>query len=377
MTTIPERRQRRPLQQPANLFRESGIAKSPTHGRRYSDQAVPLPEKALIAQIRRMAKPHRRRHADRSVRPTRRVILTGIGDDCAVLRLPPGQESLVTTDFTLEGIHFRRDWHPPESVGHRCLARGLSDIAAMGGKPVAAFLSLALPRDLSQAWVGGFARSLISLGEKFGVTLAGGDTAESPNGILADIIVVGSAPKGKAVLRSGARPGDRIFVSGELGGSAAAVLQMRAKQMRSKPKNKLNPRDYRRHFYPEPRIEVGRILREKSLATAMIDTSDGLSTDLAHLCEQSGVGAELDAALIPRARVGKPAREVDLDLALHGGEDYELLFTARPGKRVPALIAGVALTCIGQVTRQQLILLRNLKGIAYELEPRGWQHFQR
>jgi thiamine-monophosphate kinase len=305
------------------------------------------------------------------------VILTGIGDDCAVLRLLPGQESLVTTDFTLEGIHFRRDWHPPESVGHRCLARGLSDIAAMGGKPVAAFLSLALPQDLSQAWVGRFARSLISLGEKFGVTLAGGDTAESPHGILADIIVVGSAPKGKAVLRSGARPGDRIFVSGELGGSAAAVFEMRAKQTRSKPNKKLNPRDYHRHFYPMPRIEVGRILREKSLATAMIDTSDGLSTDLAHLCEQSGVGAELDAALVPRARVGKPAREVDLDLALHGGEDYELLFTARPGKRVPALIAGVALTCIGQVTRQRLILLRNLKGIAYELEPRGWQHFQR
>jgi thiamine-monophosphate kinase len=372
VTTIPERLQRRPLQQPANIFRESGIAKSPTQGRRYSDQAVPLPEKALIAQIRRMAKPHRRMQSDRSVRPARRVIFTGIGDDCAVLRLPSGQESLVTTDFTLEGIHFRRDWHPPESAGHRCLARGLSDIAAMGGEPLAAFLSLALPRDLSQAWVGRFARSLISLGEKFGVTLAGGDTAESPSGILADIIVVGSAPKAKAVLRSGARPGDRIFVSGALGGSAAAVLQMR-----TKPKKKLDPRDYRRHFYPEPRIEVGRILREKSLTTAMIDTSDGLSTDLAHLCEQSGVGAELDAALIPRARVGKPAREVDLDLALHGGEDYELLFTARPGKRVPALLAGVALTCIGQVTRQRLILLRNLKGIAHELEPRGWQHFQR
>ena len=193
---------------------------------------MPLPEKALIAQIRRMARPGRRGQAGKacpalvegSARPTR----VGIGDDCAVLRLLPGHESLVTTDFTLEGIHFRRDWHPPESVGHRCLARGLSDIAAMGGEPVAAFLSLALPRDLPQAWVGRFARSLISLAEKFGVTLAGGDTAESPNGILADIIVVGSAPKGRSVLRSGAQPGDRIFVSGELGGSAAAVLQMRA-----------------------------------------------------------------------------------------------------------------------------------------------------
>lgn len=333
---------------------------------------MPLPEKALIAQIRRMAKSSTRGR----VLGSNRVISTGIGDDCAVLRLSPGQESrrveiLVTTDFTLEGIHFRRDWHPPESVGHRCLARGLSDIAAMGGEPIATFLSLALPRDLPQAWVGRFARGLISLAEKFGVALAGGDTAESPNGILADIIVVGAAPKGKSILRSGASPGDRIFVSGQLGGSAAAVLQMR-----TKPKTKVNPRNYSRHFYPEPRIELGRILREKGLASAMIDLSDGLSTDLSHLCEESNVGAELESALIPRASVGKPAREVDLDLALHGGEDYELLFTARPGKRIPAQIAGVALTHIGNITRPRIILVRNLKGIAYRLEPRGWEHFR-
>jgi len=329
---------------------------------------VPLAEKALIAQIRRMARSDSRRSADKNVRPTR----VGIGDDCAVLQIPAGHETLVTTDFTLEGIHFRRDWHPAESVGHRCLTRGLSDIAAMGGEPVAAFLSLALPRDLPQSWVGRFARSLISLAERHGVTLAGGDTAESPNGILADIIVVGSVPKGKAILRSGARPGDRIFVSGELGGSAAAVVRMRAK-----PKKKLNPREYPRHFHPEPRIELGRILREKRLASAMIDTSDGLSTDLAHICEESGVGAELDASLIPRASVGKPAREVDLDLALHGGEDYELLFTAPPGKRVPARIAGAPLTQIGVITRSRKVFVNNVKGIAYELEARGWEHFRR
>ncbi len=326
---------------------------------------MPLTEKALIAQIRRMA------------RPASPAILTGIGDDCAVLRLLPGLESLVTTDFTLEGIHFRRDWHPAESVGHRCLARGLSDIAAMGGEPVAAFLSLALPRDLPQSWVGRFARSLVTLAEKYGVTLAGGDTAESPNGILADIIVVGTAPKGKAILRSGARSGDRVFVSGELGGSSAAVLQMRIWRTRSKSWKKLNPRDYPRHFFPEPRLELGRILREKGLATAMIDTSDGLSTDLAHICEESGVGAELEAELIPRARVDKPAREVELDLALHGGEDYELLFTARPGKRIPAHIAGVPLTQIGVITRRQKIFVNNSKGVGYELEPRGWEHFRK
>lgn len=326
---------------------------------------MPLPEKALIAQIRRMAASSTR---GRNGGPG--AILTGIGDDCAVLRLLAGRDSLVTTDFTLEGIHFRRDWDPPESVGHRCLARGLSDIAAMGGEPVAVFLSLALPRDLPQSWVGRFARSLISLAEKHGASVAGGDTAESPNGILADIIVVGTVAKGKAILRSGAKAGDGIYVSGELGGSAAAVVRMRA------GRGKVNPRDYLRHFYPEPRVELGRVLREKNLASAMIDTSDGLSSDLAHICEESHVGAEIDSSLIPRAYVGKPAREVDLDLALHGGEDYELLFIAPPGKRIPRHIAGVAITQIGQITRSRGIFVRNPKGVGHELHPRGWEHFR-
>jgi thiamine-monophosphate kinase len=328
---------------------------------------VPLPEKALIAQIRRMANPSIRR---RKGRPNR-AVLAGIGDDCAVLRLLAGKDSLVTTDFTLEGIHFRRDWHPPESVGHRCLARGLSDIAAMGGEPVAVFLSLALPRDLRQAWIGRFARTLISLAEKHGATVAGGDTAESPDGILADIIVVGTVPKGKAILRSGAKAGDRVYVSGDLGGSAAAVVRMRG------GRGKVKPRDYVRHFYPEPRVELGRVLREEKLVSAMIDTSDGLSTDIAHICEESGVGAEIDSSLIPRAAVGKPASEVDLDLALHGGEDYELLFTAAQEKRIPRHIAGVAITQIGRITRSRGIFVRDSKGVGHELHPRGWEHFRK
>jgi thiamine-monophosphate kinase len=339
----------------------------------YDSLAVPLTENALIAEIRRMATPSgQRRRSDISLRATRltTVVSTGIGDDCAVLRVPPGHEMLITTDFTLEGIHFRRDWHTAEVVGHRCLARGLSDIAAMGGKPGAAFLSLALPRDLGQAWVRQFARSLIGLAKQFGVTLAGGDTAESPGGVLADILVVGTAPRGKAVLRSGARVGDRIFVSGQLGGSAAAV-----RQMRKKPKTKLNVRDYPRHFLPQPRIELGRILREGGLASAMIDTSDGLSTDMAHLCEESGVGAELEADLIPRARVGKPTREVDIELAVHGGEDYELLFTAPAGRQIPLRIAGVPITQIGRITRGRKIFLID-RGIRHELQPRGWEHFR-
>jgi thiamine-monophosphate kinase len=329
---------------------------------------VPLPEKALIAKIREMAGSARRVQAN----GRRRTILTGIGDDCAVLRAAPGQDLLVTTDFTLEGLHFRRDWHPPESVGHRCLTRGLSDIAAMGGDPLAVFLSLALPRDLSQSWLDHFIEGLIGLARKHGATLAGGDTAESRSGILADIVVIGVAPKGKAILRSGAQPGDRIYVSGELGGSAAAVEQLRAQS-----RKKLDPRTFLRHFYPEPRVELGRILRENNLVTAMIDTSDGLSTDLAHICKESDVGGEIESSAIPLASVGKPAHEVDLELALHGGEDYELLFTAPRGKRMPKRIGGVPITQIGTITRSQKVLVRNSKGVADELHARGWEHFRK
>jgi len=330
---------------------------------------VVIAEKALIARVRRLAKSAKNP-----------AVLTGIGDDCAVLRLLPGSrrgrgsenDTLVTTDFSLEGIHFRRDWHSAESVGHRCLTRGLSDIAAMGGEPVAAFLSLALPRGLSQNWVNRFTRSLLGLAEKYGVTLAGGDTAESANGILADIVVVGTVPKGKAVLRSGARPGDRIYVSGSLGGSAAAL-----QQMRKNPKRKLDARDYPRQFFPEPRVALGRILLDKGLASAMIDTSDGLSTDLAHICEESGVGAELQAEVIPRASIGEPEREVDLKFALHGGEDYELLFTAHRSKRIPLQLEGVPITMIGHVTRLKRIFLMNRSGRGVELQPQGWEHFRK
>ncbi len=324
------------------------------------DCAVPLPERALIRRIRDHA----------AKRPVSFRGGVGIGDDCAVVPIPRGHEALVTTDFSLENIHFKRAWHPAESVGHRCLARGLSDIAAMGGRPLAMFLSLALPRSLPQSWVDGFLNGLLKLAEEFEVPLAGGDTAESPGGILADIVVLGSVPKGKAVLRSGARPGDQIYVTGELGASSAALdLLSRGK--------KLRPLDHGRHFYPTPRVAVGLFLREKSLAAAMIDLSDGLSTDLSHICEESGVGAEIETDAIPLARVGKTARRVDLCFALHGGEDYELLFTAPAEKKVPPRIAGVALRKIGLVTRGKTIFLRNKKGVRQELLPQGWEHFKK
>ena len=317
---------------------------------------MPFAEKLLISRIRERA-------------PRRRGIAMGIGDDCAILQIPAGNQTLVTTDFSLEGVHFRREWHPPDAVGHRCLTRGLSDIAAMGGTPLAAFLSLALPQNLRQSWVDQFVKGLLTLADRFNVTLAGGDTAQSPAGVLADIVVVGSVPKGKAIRRSDARPGDGIYVTGTLGGAAAALKLLFSGR-------KLRTADFPRHFYPTPRIEVGRWLLEKGLVSAMIDLSDGLSTDLGHICEESGVGAEVQAEAVPCAEIGKPVRKVDLQFALHGGDDYELVFTAPRGKRVPSRVAGVDITRIGRITRNKQVILTNPEGTAVKFRPQGWEHFK-
>jgi thiamine-monophosphate kinase len=316
-------------------------------------KSLPECEKSLINRIRRRAA-----HGSE--------IITGIGDDCAVLRVPRGHELLVTTDFSLENVHFRRAWHAPDVVGWRCLTRGLSDLAAMGGEPRAAFLSLALDRDTPQAWVNRFFDGLLKAARRFRTPLAGGDTAQSDGGIQADIVVVGSVPQARAVLRSGARPGDKIYITGALGGSAAGLEQLQKGKARSK--------DYERHFYPVARLQEGQWLRRRGLVSAMIDTSDGLSTDLQHLCEESGVGAIVQSALIPRAIVGCPKKHVSIDLALHGGEDYELLFTS--SQKVPARLKDVPITQIGQITPGRAIFLLESNNSRRRLVAKGWQHFE-
>jgi len=322
---------------------------------------MPLKEKLLLQRIRRAAA---RRGG---------VLQAGIGDDCAILRLPRGHEALLTTDFSLEGVHFRRDWHPPDAVGHRCLTRGLSDIAAMGGVPQAAFLSLALPPDLPQKWVDDFISGLLWLADRYSVRLAGGDTAQSPAGVLTDIVVLGSVPAGKAILRSGAKPGDLIYVTGSLGSALTDLTRLRDGE-------KLRPKAHLKHFYPEPRIAVGQFLREKKLASAMIDISDGLSTDLAHICEESKVGAVIYGADIPLTWVPRSSRKLAgagqaLTAALHGGDEYELLFTARPDRKIPRQIAGVPITRIGEVLRGDERLLATPDGRTAILKPQGWEHF--
>ena len=321
-----------------------------------------LGEKKLIQQIRRLALGG----------PS---LVKGIGDDCAVLRVPPGHELLVTTDFTLENVHFRRDWHPPEWVGRRCLTRGLSDIAAMGGQARAAFLSLAVSGDVPQKWVDRFLKGLLELAQEFKVPLAGGDTAQSPAGIQADIVVVGSVPKGTAVLRSGAKPGEQIYATGELGGAAAALALLAEMKPESKPVGagylQRSSRHSRRSGAPQARVAVGQSLRRRGLASAMIDLSDGLSTDLEHICQESCVGAEIEAEAIPRAQLGK--KRVTLEMALHGGDDYELLFTSAAA--IPAQVAGVRVTRIGRTTRSAGMRLIGADGKGQPLQAAGWEHF--
>jgi thiamine-monophosphate kinase len=324
---------------------------------------MPLPERQLIDRIRRSLKPSRNR-----------ALSKGMGDDCAVLRLPRGDETLVTTDFSLEGVHFRREWHPSDAVGHRCLARGLSDIAAMGGEPVAAFLSLGLPADLEQKWVDGFLRGFMTLARKFGVELAGGDTGQSPTGVLADIMVLGSVRKGTAILRSGSKVGDDIYVTGKLGMGVAALNRLFSDE---DPAQVLRDKKARKHFYPMPRIEIGRYLRERKLASAMIDISDGLSTDLGHICEESGVSAWIAEEAIPVAP-GAALKD-----ALHGGDEYELIFTspARKHKEIPKSLSGVPITWIGTITKAErkrgtAWLVNNERGRS-ELKPEGWEHFRK
>jgi thiamine-monophosphate kinase len=329
-------------------------------------------ELGLLRQIRERA----------AKRPMGGVSL-GIGDDCALLRLRAGEELAVTTDLSIAGRHFRLDWHSPESIGHRALARGLSDLAAMGARPVAAFLSLGLPRELTRStsrrapWVTRFLDGLLSLAEACKVPLAGGDLAESSVAV-ADIVLTGAVPRGQALLRSGAHPSDLLYVTGVLGGAAAGLNRLA--ELAGKRGDGLQPPSIPKklegllaqHLYPQPRIAQGLWLARRSLATAALDLSDGLSTDLAHLCEESCVTAEVDAAALP------VSPGATLDQALHGGEDYELLFSAPAAARLPRQIGGVKITRIGRIAKLRPGLPTMTLLTAQGPEPlkrQGWEHF--
>ena len=297
------------------------------------------------------------------------------GDDAALLAPTPGCELAVSVDMLVGGRHFFADTDP-ESLGHKTLAVNLSDLAAMGATPRWALLAGALP-DVDTGWLAAFARGFYALADAHGVDLVGGDTTRGPLNLC--VTIMGEVPAGQALLRSGARPGDDVYVSGALGDAALAVAAMTGR-MRLDAEALAGARA--RLEMPAPRIALGLALR--GVATAAIDVSDGLVGDLAHILERSGVGAAVELAAIPRsptlARLaGGDARSLALECLLAGGDDYELCFTAprAAADRIAAIAAGSALPLarIGAITAEPGLVVRDERGVPLPAVPRAFDHF--
>jgi thiamine-monophosphate kinase len=306
-----------------------------------------------------------------------RRLALGIGDDAALFIPRVGFQTILTCDWFLEGSHFLRDKHPPESIGWKCLARAVSDVAAMGGAPTYFLLSLAIPDTHTGPWLKRFLMGVGRAARHFHCHLAGGDTTRSAK-ILMNVTVVGEIRDDRAVPRSGAKSGDLIYVSGRLGEAEFGLRSL----LQSRTAGSLDRLCLKKHLYPEPRLALGQWLAEKRIATSMMDLSDGLSSDLPRLCAASRVGARIIASKLPKINLREGTNPLDLDLtelALNGGDDYELLFTVRPNqaRRLPAKFQGIPLNRIGEITRQQRILLPEAGGREEMLSPRGWDPFRK
>jgi thiamine-monophosphate kinase len=310
-------------------------------------------------------------------------VIRGIGDDCAVVRIG-GKTVLVTTDALLEGVHFLPQTMPPYPLGRKALAVNLSDIAAMGGEPLFAFLTLGLPKPVPRGFLSSFLKGFKKEADRFKVALLGGDTLFSPGGISIGITLVGLASR-HIPYRSRARAGDRIFVSGFLGDSAAGLeLLKREGGQKIKIPREIRTVLIKAHQLPEPRLSLGRFLVRRRYVRAMIDLSDGLASDLRQICQASGVGARLDLARLPlSAALLKTAAALERDpfgLALQGGEDYQLLFTVP--KTNAALMEKAAWTAlrqklfdIGEIIPGRKIYLGTPHAVE-ELRVYGYDHFQ-
>ncbi|HEY0322370.1 MAG TPA: thiamine-phosphate kinase [Pyrinomonadaceae bacterium] len=310
-------------------------------------------------------------------------LLFGIGDDAAVIEQRGGFCSVVTSDLLVEDVDFRLTTTTPRLLGHKALAVSLSDIAAMGARPRWALLSIGVPREIWRSkFLDSFYEGFFALADRYGVALVGGDVSRTPDRIVIDSIVLGETTHDKAVMRNGARPGDHIFVTGNLGGASLGLqLLEQGRRIASGVDRRSIERAIRRHRQPEPRVAWGAMLGEGGLATAMIDISDGLSSDLAHLCRESRVGARVYASRIPvdpcAAHLCEQLRQDPLEAAINGGEDFELLFTVHPGDlmRLPERVGAVPATYIGDVTdeRDRIALRQGIRSRA--LKRGGFLHF--
>lgn len=312
-------------------------------------------------------------------------LIAGIGDDAAVFRSTAGKETVITADLLVEDIDFRRTTTPPYLLGHKVLAVSLSDIAAMGARPLWSMISIGVPEDVWQTdFVERLYDGVLDLANRYGVQLIGGDTSRTTENIVIDSIVAGEATAGMSVLRTGANAGDQIFVTGSLGAAAAGLrliergAHLAEQNLGDEDSQKLD-HILLRQLRPEPRVGWGIVLGEERLATSMIDLSDGLSSDLNRLCTASGVGALIDSSLLPideRVTELCGRRALDpLQLALHGGEDFELLFTVKPADaaRLPRRVDGVEIKRIGEITTEGVKISEGPR--IWELKPGGWKHF--
>ena len=305
----------------------------------------------------------------------KRFLLGRIGDDCAVIPKDDASDLLITADLLIESVDFRLQWATPEQIGYKALAVSLSDVAAMGGTPTFALLSIGVPQELwNSGFPDGFYEGWHALASKFEVGMIGGDTSKSPDKLVIDSIVLGEVPSGYAILRSGAQPGDGIYVSGSLGG-ASGGLKLLESGTSPAGSTGSEAKLIERQLRPFPQVALGKQLRELGIVSSMIDVSDGLSSDLNRICEASGVGAVLDAASMPidPDLDGLMPFDRAFDAAINGGEDFELLFTCA-ASNAPKLV-NFHVTRIGTVSSTSGKLEIILDGKTEPLTAEGFQHF--
>ncbi|NPV26001.1 MAG: thiamine-phosphate kinase [Firmicutes bacterium] len=309
------------------------------------------------------------------------TVLVGIGDDAAVLPQQPERVLLATADMLVEGIHFRREWTSLADLGHKAMAINLSDIAAMGGRPLSALVTIALPPSLTVEEVEELYTGMIQLARQFGVNIVGGDTVRSTGGVCLSLTLLGEATPDHVVLRSGAQVEDVIVVTGDLGASAAGLHVLANAPVCHLPETKAV---IRRHLRPEPRVEIGQRLAATGLVTAMNDISDGLASEVTEICSASQTGAVLWVEALPISTttraIARHFNAKEINWALYGGEDYELVFTTAPAN-LPSLTeviadTGCPLTVVGEILPAPAgRWLQSANGSRTELTPRGFNHF--